>query len=55
MDDLPMRLGLCRGCSKLKVYDEMTLDGLMRRRVYYCRARMHETRGTNDCNDFRGD
>lgn len=53
MDDLPMRLGLCRRCSKLKIFNETTLDGYVLRRVYYCRVLMHEISGTNECNDFK--
>lgn len=52
MDDLPMCLGLCRRCSKLKVLNETTLEGRTLRRVYYCRVAMHETVGTGECNDF---
>lgn len=50
--DLPITLGVCRNCAKLKVYSGTTIDGFIARRVYYCRAMMHETEGRTACNDF---
>lgn len=52
MDDMPIRLGLCRRCSKLRIYNETTLDGDIRRRVFYCRALMHEVVGKGECNEY---
>ena len=50
--DLPITMGICRRCSKLKIYGETTLDGTVLRRVYYCRKLMHEVSGCDTCNDF---
>lgn len=50
--ELPYHLGLCRSCARLRILYETTLDGAVLRRVYYCRATMRQTDGSNDCNNF---
>lgn len=53
MNELPVFLGLCRDCSRLKVMNETTIDGGVLRRVYYCRARMRCIEGSNQCDDYK--
>ena len=48
----PYHLGLCRNCVRMRILRETTLDGDVLRHVYYCRASMRETDGSNDCNKF---
>lgn len=50
--DLPNHMGICRSCRHLKVLMSTTLDDSRTRRIYYCRASMHSTTGTFDCNSY---
>ena len=50
--DLPNHMGIGRSCRHLKVLMSTTLDDSRTRRVYYCRASMHSTTGTFDCNSY---
>lgn len=52
MHELPITLGLCRDCSRLRVMNETTIEGAVLRCVYYCRARMRCVDGCSQCDEF---
>lgn len=55
--DLPMHLGLCRSCARLRVLRAVTFDCYGSDAddadlIYYCRANQHRTEGKGNCNSY---